>query len=373
MSLEANLHLPSLDPYGEAVRRRLYIGTLGCGMVLLLFGWVLQRVLNLPEPYLQYVAPALLVMAVPILWWLLSGRALVVVELTAIGVLAAASTAHIVLVSLTAPTLPGAYPNSGPYWAVTGVSVLAFLALTPARAAAFNLTYLPVSLLLPWLLPATYTAPSVSGLVRVQLNALLVFLLVWGLSWFRAQYATQTKTQELLRQLAFTDPLTRLPNRHAVYPAVDALLRDAAPGQPGAILLVDLDHFKRINDRHGHGVGDEVLAAAGEVLRNCAADAGVPPPTVGRWGGEEFIVVLPGTAQRRAAERAEQLLAEFRAWPWPHGLQVTVSIGVSSVRAGEDFNGLLARADAALYAAKSSGRDRAVVHGYAALPAVLAS
>ncbi|OLV18811.1 GGDEF domain-containing protein [Deinococcus marmoris] len=367
MDPQAALHLPSRDPYGETVRRRLYIGAVVCGMALLLFGVVMQRTLNLPEPYLQYVAPSLLGLSALNLWWLLSGRALIVAEVASVVVLAAASMAHIVLVSLGAAALPGAYPNSGPYWAVISVCVLAFLALPPRRATPFNLTYLSFCLLLPWLLPTTYAASSASGLVRVQLNALLVFLLVWGLSWFRTQYASQTQSQELLRRMAFTDALTGLPNRHAVYPAVEALLRDAAQGQAGSLFLIDLDHFKRINDRHGHGVGDEVLVAAAQVLRNCATEKGSPPPTVGRWGGEEFIVVMPGTPPERAGVRAERLLAEFRAWNWPQHLGVTASIGSSSVRVGEDFSGLLARADAALYAAKSSGRDRAVVRGEAEL------
>ncbi|CAM3436591.1 hypothetical protein DESA109040_12525 [Deinococcus saxicola] len=82
---------------------------------------------------------------------------------------------------------------------------------------------------------------------------------------------------------------------------------------------------------------------------------------------------MPGTPPERAGVRAEHLLAGFRAWNWPQHLQVTVSIGSSSVRAGEDFNSLLARADAALYAAKSSGRDRAVVQGEAELDGSLVS
>ncbi len=365
MSPETNLHLPSRDPQGETLRRRLYTGVVVCGAALLLFGIAMQRLLNLQEPYLQFVAPWVLGLNLLALGWLLARRPLIVVELASVGILAAASVAHVVLVSLSAPLMPGAYPNSGPYWAVMCVCVLAFLALPPRRATAFNLTFLPLTLLLPWLLPETHAAPSAPGLVRVQLNATMVFLLVWALSWFRAQYATQTQTQELLRQMAFTDPLTGLPNRHAVYPAVDALLKDAAHGRAGSIFLIDLDHFKRINDRHGHAVGDEVLVAAGQVLRNCATEPGAPPPTLGRWGGEEFIVVMPGTTPQRASARAGQLLAEFRSWAWPHHLQVTVSIGSSSVRAGEDFNGLLARADNALYEAKSSGRDRAVTQGHA--------
>ncbi|MDV6374616.1 GGDEF domain-containing protein [Deinococcus arenicola] len=363
MDPQADLHLPNRDPYGEAVRRRLYVGAVICGMALLLFGVVMQRTLSLREPYLQYVAPFLLGLSVLNLWWLLSRRALIVTEVASVVVLAAASIAHIVLVSLSAAAMPGAYPNSGPYWAVMGVCVLAFLALPPRRATPFNLSYLSLSLLLPWLLPATYAASTTPGLVRVQLNAVMVFLLVWGLSWFRAQHASQTQTQELLRQMAFTDALTRLPNRHAVYPAVEALLKDAARGQAGSLFLVDLDHFKRINDHYGHGVGDEVLIAVAQVLRNCVTEAGQQPPTVGRWGGEEFIMVMPGTTPERARVRADLLLTELRACTWPHGIQMTASVGSSSVRAGENLNGLLSRADAALYEAKARGRDRAVIQG----------
>ncbi|CAM3436353.1 hypothetical protein DESA109040_12515 [Deinococcus saxicola] len=144
MDPQADLHLPGRDPYGEAVRRRLYIGAVVCGMALLLFGVVMQRTLNLREPYLQYVAPALLGLSVLNLWWLLSRRALIVAEVASVVVLAAANMAQIVLVSLGAASLPGAYPNSGPYWAVIGVCVLAFLALLPRRATPFNLIRTPI-------------------------------------------------------------------------------------------------------------------------------------------------------------------------------------------------------------------------------------
>ena len=359
---ESILHLPIQDPYGKAIRRQLYIAAVCCGLLLLGFGITLQRLLNLQEPYLLYVAPPLCVLGLFDLWWLLTRRSLVIAELAGIGVLATATIIHVVLVSL-GPQGPSAYPNSGPYWALVCVCILAFLTLPPRRAVGFNLAFVVLALLLPWVLPGSYVSRYAAGLLRVQFNAVIVVLLIWGLAWFRIQYASQTGTQELLRQMAFTDALTRLPNRHAVYPAVDALLADAAQGQRGSIFLVDLDSFKRINDQYGHGVGDEVLIAAGQVLLNCTTEVGARPPTVGRWGGEEFIVVMPGTTPERARLRAEQLLSDFRAWPWPHGLKVTVSIGSSSIQRGEAFGALLARADQAMYAAKSAGRNRAVVYG----------
>ena len=372
MAPDSSLHLPARDPHGEAIRRRLYIGAVCCGLLLLGFGVFSQRLTNLHEQYLLYIAPLLLLLGLVDLWWLLTKRSLIIAELAGVGVLAAATIAQVVMAS-RAPLPPGAYPNSGPYWLMVCVCLLAFLALPPRRAAAFNLVLVVTAVALPWVLlgsPGTHAAGLVrlQFLMRLQFNAVIVVLLIWGLAWFRTQHANQADTQELLRRMAFTDALTQLPNRHAVYPAVEALLSGAARGQAGSLFLIDLDHFKQINDQHGHAVGDEVLIAAGQVLRNCVSEIGAGPPTLGRWGGEEFIVIMPGTSPERARIRAEHLLSEFRAWPWPHGLRVTVSIGSSSVQLGEAFSGLLARADEALYAAKLSGRDRAVMHGSTLAP-----
>ena len=359
---DSSLHLPVHDPYGEAVRRRIYIGVVIGGMLVLGGAAAFQSQVYPREPYLTYVAPPLLVLGLVDLWWLLTKKPLAVAELVGIGVLAAATIISVMLFSLV--SLPvGSYPNSGPYWMVVCVCILAFLALPPRRAAAFNLAFVGLAVAVPWVLPGSQVSGFASVLVRLQGNAAIVVLLVWGLAWFRTQHASQADTQELLRQMAFTDALTRLPNRRAVYPAVEALLADAARGRSGSLFLVDLDHFKRINDQYGHSVGDEVLIAAAQVMRNCTTEVGAAAPTVGRWGGEEFIVVMPGTTPERAQVRAEHLLAEFRAWSWPHGLNITVSIGSGSVRPGEDFSALLARADEALYAAKSAGRDQAVIEG----------
>ena len=329
------------------------------------FAVLWQRLSGAHEPYLMYIAPGLMLLGLLNLWWLMTGRSLRVSELGAVLVLSVATVAHVVVVSL-APQPPGTYPNSGPYWAVTCVCVLSFLALSGRRAAYLSFTVLTVSVLLPWLLTTSdaaqsYAAQSPSGLLRVQLNAVVLVLLIWSLSWFRSQYTKQAHTEEGLRRLAYTDALTGLPNRHAVYPAVEALLSSAAQHQAGSLFLVDLDHFKRVNDGHGHAVGDEVLVAAAKIIQNCAAEPGQPAPTVGRWGGEEFIVVMPGTSAQRAQHRAAQLLKELEDAAWPCGLTITASIGSSSVTSGEGFSQLLARADSALYLAKQRGRNRAVI------------
>ncbi|TSA85632.1 GGDEF domain-containing protein [Deinococcus detaillensis] len=356
MAPDSRLHLPLRDPDGEAGRRRIYTATLSFGLVLMGVSVLWQRLTGASDLYLIYGAPTLWLLGVFNLWWLLTKRSLVVSERLGIGVLAAANLARITLLCFESP-VSGSI-NNGPYWGMVGVCTLVFLAFVPRQFFMFNLAYAALSLVLPWLLPGSAALHNVFEWLRVQLNAVVVLSLIWGLAWFRTQHAAQAVTQEQLRQMAFTDPLTQLPNRRAVYPAVDALLSAAARGQTGSLLLIDLDHFKRVNDECGHGVGDEVLVAAARVLQNAVTEVGAAPPTVGRWGGEEFIVVMPGAAAERARFRAEQLLADFRAHAWPHHLRLTISIGISTVRPSEDFSTLLARADESMYAAKSAGRDR---------------
>lgn len=157
--------------------------------------------------------------------------------------------------------------------------------------------------------------------------------------------------QARLAHLANHDPLTGVRNRRALDELVDAE-RDVA------LLLCDLDHFKKINDRHGHDVGDRVLTRFGELLRDLARDSDVPI----RLGGEEFCVVLPDTDRAGALGAAERLRAatlERLRDLVPEG--VTVSIGVATTSRGLlDVRALMAAADHNLYTAKQSGRDRSV-------------
>jgi two-component system cell cycle response regulator len=128
-----------------------------------------------------------------------------------------------------------------------------------------------------------------------------------------------------------------------------------------ALLLIDLDHFKRVNDTHGHLVGDAVLRDVSELLLGVARGVDV----VGRYGGEEFLVVLPETDDDGAAAFAERVRERVEAHafrPWDDGreLRTTASIGVASFPAAriESVEDLFARADAALYRAKADGRNR---------------
>ncbi len=165
---------------------------------------------------------------------------------------------------------------------------------------------------------------------------------------------------EILEKLALTDPLTDLANRRAFQEALEAeVSRVGRHGRPASLLFLDLDHFKRVNDDHGHAVGDEVLAGFAQVLkRGCRRG-----DLAARIGGEEFAVLLPTTGRLPAALVAERIRRATQAHPLGRTVQaaVTVSVGVSST---EDPPGpvgaaeLLVRADEALYRAKAEGRNR---------------
>jgi two-component system, cell cycle response regulator len=185
----------------------------------------------------------------------------------------------------------------------------------------------------------------------------------------RVQAAGRTKilqeelveqTQRLESQL-FEDPLTRLYNRRFLFSQLGALVSGARRHQrPMAVAMVDLDHFKAVNDRHGHETGDEVLIAAAEALQRGLRAEDV----LGRLGGEEFLAVLPDTDAEAAATTGERLreAVERAGGPVP----VTASVGWAVLEDGEPPDALVRRADTALYAAKAAGRNR--VRGPATLP-----
>lgn len=157
------------------------------------------------------------------------------------------------------------------------------------------------------------------------------------------------------------DPLTGLGNRRHLARRVDELLPAAERTQQAlALAVIDLDHFKQINDVYGHAVGDQVLAGFAQLLRDHTRQGDV----LVRHGGEEFVVLLPATTPARAREVCERLRGQVAQQPWPQaaaGLRVTVSIGLASAPAYDAVE-LLRRADLALYTAKRDGRNQVRAH-----------
>ena len=135
--------------------------------------------------------------------------------------------------------------------------------------------------------------------------------------------------------------------------------RQSRKGGVFSVAILDIDHFKRINDRHGHAVGDAVLRDFSKRLRRAIRECDV----VARWGGEEFLVLMPGTGRPQALLALERMRAKVVKHDWSQhapGLAVRFSAGVAQHTGAELLNRTLEQADLALYQAKSAGRDRAV-------------
>ena len=164
-----------------------------------------------------------------------------------------------------------------------------------------------------------------------------------------------------MQRLAERDALTGLPNRRRLVTAgQDEIRRALRLDHPLAALMLDIDHFKRVNDRHGHGAGDDVLREVARRIQDAVREIDLPA----RYGGEEFAVLLPDTRAAKAQEVAERIREVVGATPIDTrrgALSVTISAGVAVLDQDRgDLTTLLEAADGALYAAKEGGRNRVV-------------
>src|SRR5690606_8020006 len=159
--------------------------------------------------------------------------------------------------------------------------------------------------------------------------------------------------REKLRKLSTTDALTGVMNRHGFSQAIEAWGLDKLAGC--TLILLDIDHFKRINDRRGHDTGDRVLRDAAQLLKQHVRERDL----LARWGGEEFVLLCPDTSASRAfslAEKLRNLISDSTFEP-EKPLTITASLGIAVISEEESFDSAFKRADQALYQAKSQGRN----------------
>ncbi len=168
-----------------------------------------------------------------------------------------------------------------------------------------------------------------------------------------------------ITRLAERDHLTQAFNRRLIIEILEQLRTAAERDQSTfSVIIIDVDYFKKINDRFGHLEGDQVLASIAKRVKSElrlldeVAPVGGRGRELGRFGGEEFIITLPGTDLKGATQCADRIWRSIREYEFDHALKVTVSAGVASYEAQESIDDLLARADRALYGAKHAGRDQ---------------
>jgi diguanylate cyclase (GGDEF)-like protein len=223
-------------------------------------------------------------------------------------------------------------------------------------APIFLLTHTPIGL------PVATSLERFAAMASYVLTiGQCAFVGLYGSSLRKALYDRSSQLKEAYRrieELAELDELTGAFNRRCIMRMLEEeIARSHRVGSPCSIALIDLDHFKRINDAYGHPTGDEVL-------RTFAITTFANIRTIdrfGRYGGEEFLLVLPDTSEESGArmlDRLRAIIAELDWGAFSHGMRVTISAGVATLRANETSDNFLARADHALYASKAKGRNR---------------
>lgn len=173
------------------------------------------------------------------------------------------------------------------------------------------------------------------------------------------QNQTLANEKEKFRMLSTNDALTGIKNRHGVYTSYNELVQSLGDSAKMSIILIDVDHFKRINDRRGHTMGDEVLTQFSDILRSNTRERDI----VGRWGGEEFIIICAHAGIDQAKSLAEKIrqLVSITAMGDHKPIMITISCGVSEIKEGEEFDHAVTRADDCLYEAKHAGRNCTVI------------
>ena len=199
---------------------------------------------------------------------------------------------------------------------------------------------------------ARITDPGTSQAL-VYLSAFVSLILVAIGFVLMAKEAADEKT----RLMALTDKLTGCWNRFRIEETAQYEMRRLQRyATPVSLILIDIDHFKAVNDTHGHAVGDLVLQNVATSAKSCIRSTDV----LGRWGGEEFIVLLPASGFSAAADSAERIRRTIENSVYGDGLRITASLGFASYRSTDSWDEWLQRADQALYRAKAQGRNRVV-------------
>ncbi len=342
-------------PLADRFRRSVLMVVIAVALLGTLAGWSIMRARGLSSATLEavQVASGVVLLTLLLTAWLkwLPQRLL---ELSCL-VFAAAVCITCMALRMYSPTLGAAIDLEPLYLWIPMVYVLAFMLTHHRLGLVVSLCIFGLFVLvsLPYLV-LHFDGRHANFTIQLHVvSAALIATLYFFSTYQHRLRLVQVKAEQFAR-LSNTDDLTRLPNRRHMAAMIGAALEPAAEGRRFAVMLLDIDHFKQINDRLGHVAGDAALVglaeSANEVLRGKGALA--------RWGGDEFMALVRDVDAAAAERLARTLCSRIAAAAKTDDRTLTISCGVTLARKGDSIDSLVQRADAALYAAKRGGRAR---------------
>lgn len=331
----------------EKYRRQTGLRLMVLGFVACVAAWLIVPQAGLMDTIFRPFLALLLLISIGLTWkrW----GDLRVIELVIFSGLAAYQLATLLEFSWSGLLFKYGFSASAMWFPVQ--FVLAYLFLPLAIARRFSSVVYTLSLLAGSAGLLLGYQQLFSGNI-VVINSIFQFYLVCPIFWLLMDiYARYQEEYNSMQRLALTDPLTGLANRRRMQEHLEQALKIQ---MPFALLLLDLDHFKQINDHYGHAVGDEVLIEIATRLSYTLRSEDI----IARWGGEEFLLYAPALSDPYAGQMAERILHVVQNEPVKGHIPVTLSIGVALYQTGDSLDTLLSRADQAMYRAKFSGRNQ---------------
>jgi len=344
----------------DALRRRIYLVCLLLGTPVVATTWVVHRA---TDPFLAVAYPPYVLTSIVVLVGLWRRTMRVRTAEQVVLVVNAAVYLAGLAVGLLGPNAQPELRDQLSVFSLLTVNLLfmlAYVAFETRRALHVSLGIfaaflaIVVARLVPDMVAGRLSADVVDYL-RITMFMIASVGLLHIIAQVKEQAAEARATAAAMTRLANTDALTGIANRRRLHEVLEErALGDRSAQRSLAVILLDLDHFKQVNDAHGHEAGDVVLRQVGETLAAAVRDTDL----LGRWGGEEFLIIAPDTTPADAATLAERCRASLAAASFPHVGTVTASLGVAMLGPGDTAWRLLRRADEALYRAKAAGRDQ---------------
>jgi diguanylate cyclase (GGDEF)-like protein len=350
----------------EHLRLRIYATVFPIGVAALSLITILENIEGLATPVERILHPLLAVLfglfavAVSLRRSLL--RPLEVISFTIVSLYMLLELYRLLYESYAQHTTAGF--ATFPQW-LPMVYFLGFLIFRTKSAIIVSICFLaaavvPGAMYLLAFGPESLRFPEFRALIQVYLSHSIYIPLLSGNSVLKERYMRAAMFAESMLRVANRDYLTKIDNRRYLEETLTLSIERARRyGRSLMVIVIDIDHFKRINDNYGHDVGDDVLIEMATLIREHLRTA----DSFGRWGGEEFLVIAPEIGISRAVLLAERLRTIIEHHSFGIDQRLTASFGVTGYRAGDTVDSLVKRADIALYRAKQSGRNRVELEG----------